>query len=191
MEALPKKRRGPPQEDLLREETEGKEEASGRSSAYPIKAGAIGFVLGDVGWIAVYLVSLGFASGPPPSLVLLELSSWLYMGTIVLSVVGLIGLHALQRGSYGGVGRAGFYTILVSSGAGLPLGSRVHLQCDILALGDACLSLLGAGAHPVLHHLSDLLGRVVAAKCPLTIGLLCRAAVTKNRDTIPSPRHRG
>ncbi|HEU4494421.1 MAG TPA: hypothetical protein VFR69_09525, partial [Rubrobacteraceae bacterium] len=26
-----------------------------------------------------------------------------------------VGLHALQRGSYGGVGRAGFYTILASS----------------------------------------------------------------------------
>jgi hypothetical protein len=40
--------------------------------------------------------------------------------------VGLIGLDALQRGSYGGVGRAGFYTILASSLA-IVAGGAGHL----------------------------------------------------------------
>jgi hypothetical protein len=48
------------------------------------------------------------------------------MATIVISVVGLVGLHVLQRGSYGGVGRAGFYTILASSAA-IVAGGIGHL----------------------------------------------------------------
>jgi hypothetical protein len=111
---LHKRRRGSPQH-LLGEPIKRQEGVTDSSTSYLIKAGAIGFVLGGMGWIAVYLLSLRMASGPPPSFLPLEISLWLYMGTIALSVVGLVGLHALQRGSYGGIGRAGFYTILASS----------------------------------------------------------------------------
>jgi hypothetical protein len=96
-------------------------------------------VLGGVGWIAVDLVSVRRASAPPTSLLPIQLSIGLYIGTIVLSVVGLIGLHALQRGSYGGVGRAGFYTILAASAAIVVTGV-VHL------FGSAALEWL---ANPV------------------------------------------
>ena len=111
-------RREPPkEEDRPGEGTKSPGAVAGGAYSYLVKLGAIGFVLGGIGWIMVYLVSLRFTSGPPPSFLQPELSFWLYMGTIVLSVVGFIGLHALQRGSYGGIGRAGFYTILASSAA--------------------------------------------------------------------------
>jgi hypothetical protein len=136
MTATLNKRRGPPpQEERLGEETKSQGVAnsplSRKLAGWGAAWGAAGFVLGGMGWIAVYLVSVRFASAPPTSVVPLDLSIGLYMGTIVLSVVGLIGLHALQRGSYGGIGRAGFYTILASSvatvvaGVGYLLGSPV------------------------------------------------------------------
>lgn len=118
MTAMLKTSRGPPQEDQLGRETKSQEAATNNSPSSTLAGwGAAGFVLGGVGWIAVYLLSVRLTSMPLSTLVPLELSIGLYMGTIVLSVAGIIGLHALQRESYGGVGRAGFYTILASSAA--------------------------------------------------------------------------
>ena len=90
-----KRRRGPPQEDQLGEGTKSQGPAVGGSSSHLVKLGAIGFGLGGVGWISVYLLSLRLALTPPTSLLPLEFSLWLYMGTIAVSVVGLVGLHAL------------------------------------------------------------------------------------------------
>ena len=39
----------------------------------------------------------------------------LFVVGILLAVVGLVGFHELQRGSYGRIGRAGFYTVVVAS----------------------------------------------------------------------------
>ena len=39
----------------------------------------------------------------------------LFVVGILLVVVGLVGFHELQRGSYGRIGRAGFYTVVVAS----------------------------------------------------------------------------
>jgi hypothetical protein len=115
MPATLKRRRGPPQDHQLVEGIRSQEGSVKSYSSYLIKGGAVGLVLGGVGWIAVYLLSLKMASAPPPSFMPPEFSLWLYMATIAVSLIGLVGLHALQRRSYGGVGRAGFYTILVSS----------------------------------------------------------------------------
>jgi hypothetical protein len=109
------RRTEPSQEGRSREGGKAQEGATSGFSSYLIKVGAVGLMLGGLGWIAVYLLSLRLASAPLPDVLPAEFSLWLYMGTILLSVVGLIGLHAVQRGSYGGVGRAGFYTILASS----------------------------------------------------------------------------
>lgn len=39
----------------------------------------------------------------------------LFVVGILLVVVGLVGFHELHRGSYGRIGRAGFYTVVVAS----------------------------------------------------------------------------
>lgn len=47
-----------------------------------------------------------------------EEDRWLdifFVAGILLVVVGLVGFHELQRGSYGRIGRAGFYTVVAAS----------------------------------------------------------------------------
>jgi hypothetical protein len=39
----------------------------------------------------------------------------LFAAGILLVVMGLVGFHELQKGSYGRIGRAGFYTVVVAS----------------------------------------------------------------------------
>lgn len=39
----------------------------------------------------------------------------LFVAGILLVVVGIVGFHELQKGSYGRIGRAGFYTIVAAS----------------------------------------------------------------------------
>jgi hypothetical protein len=46
---------------------------------------------------------------------------------LLLTAVGVVGLHALQRESYGLIGRVGFYTVLVTIAARI-LGSAVLLS---------------------------------------------------------------
>ncbi len=81
------------------------------SSSDIIKWGAANFALGGVVWIVLNLVTLGddltAVPGPFP------LS--LYILALLLTAVGIAGFHALQKGSYGRLGRAGFYTILAST----------------------------------------------------------------------------
>ena len=75
--------------------------------------GIIGFVLGGIVWIVsgLLVVLAHPITGPRPIYFLL------FVVALLLTSVGLIGLHALQEGSYGLIGRAGLYTILLAFGA--------------------------------------------------------------------------
>jgi hypothetical protein len=116
-----------------------------------IRWGAIGFMLLGLAWFVWGFVSLGQASSYLPSagyepvwfglwnpwsFVYL---SWLFFTSagssdypalffvqMMLLALGLVGLHALQRGSYGIIGRVGFYVAFATT-ALLVLGVLCHV----------------------------------------------------------------
>jgi hypothetical protein len=75
-----------------------------------MRSGAVGFGLGGVAWIVSGLLVV-FGNpivGPHPVYFLFVLVA------LLLTSVGLMGLHALQEGSYGRIGRVGLYAILLA-----------------------------------------------------------------------------
>ena len=85
------------------------------SSSDLIRWGAIGFMLSGVVWVVVGILDATrdpFTLPGPAAFLLLIVA-------LLLSALGLVGLHALQQGrlqegSYGRIGLAGFYTALVA-----------------------------------------------------------------------------
>ncbi len=74
-----------------------------------IRWSGIAAMLGGVLWMAwslLFRVSLEAAGGP--------FAHGLLLLAALLTLAGLVGLHALQGGNYGRVGRAGFYTAAVA-----------------------------------------------------------------------------
>ncbi len=128
-----------------------------------IRRGAVAFMIGGVVWIVFNLItlSLGPEAFTYPSL------SALYILVLLLSAGGLVGFHALQKGSYGRVGRAGFYTVLVSS-AILILASVVSLFGSE-AIGFlnpvGLLGVLGVLVGFVLYGVATLQARVLPRWC--------------------------
>ena len=75
-----------------------------------VRWGAIGFLLGGLVWVVSGLLIV-FGSrimGPHPVYFLL------FVVALLLTSAGLIGLHALQEGSYGLIGQVGLYTVLLA-----------------------------------------------------------------------------
>jgi len=70
-------------------------------------------MLGGVVWIIFNLVTLGLSPEATPG----PFPLVLYIVAVLLSVLGVVGLHALQKDNYGRIGRGGFYTVVVSSAA--------------------------------------------------------------------------
>jgi hypothetical protein len=116
-----------------------------------IRWGAIGFMLLGLAWFVRGFISLGQASSDLPSagyepvwFGLWNPSSFVYLSWLfftdaasshypalffvqmMLLALGLVGLHALQRGSYGIIGRVGFYVALATT-ALLVLGTLWHV----------------------------------------------------------------
>ncbi len=133
-----------------------------------IRRGAVAFMIGGVVWIVFNLItlSLGPEAFTYPSLSAFSLSA-LYILVLLLSAGGLVGFHALQKGSYGRVGRAGFYTVLVSS-AILILASVVFLFGSE-AIGFlnpvGLLGVLGVLVGFVLYGVATLQARVLPRWC--------------------------
>ena len=102
------------------------------SSSALVRWGAIGFVLGGVTWAALgFLDMLGPITAPADSDHLSQeqvrerilhpdvndvLHPVVDIVVLLLLALGLVGLHALQKGSYGRIGWAGFYTALAATG---------------------------------------------------------------------------
>ena len=75
-----------------------------------VRWGAICFLLGGLAWVVSGLLIV-FGSrimGPHPVYFLL------FLIALLLTSAGLIGLHALQEGSYGLIGQVGLYTVLLA-----------------------------------------------------------------------------
>jgi len=87
-----------------------------------IRWGAIGFVLGGVAWLALGLsVRFRYLQAIPG-----REDVVLFIVALLFTAAGLVGLHVLQRGSYGLFGEAFFYFTLVAI-VGRILGAVVFL----------------------------------------------------------------
>jgi hypothetical protein len=87
-----------------------------------IRWGAIGFMLGGVMWVVLGLGAIvGYLQSIPG-----REDVVLFVVALLLTAAGLVGLHTLQRDSYGLLGRAGFYIALAAIAARI-LGAVVFL----------------------------------------------------------------
>jgi hypothetical protein len=87
-----------------------------------VRWGAIGLMLGGAVWIVLGLSALfGYLEAIPG-----REDVVLFAVALLLTAVGLLGLHALQEGSYGLLGRVGLYVALVAMAARLS-GALVYL----------------------------------------------------------------
>jgi hypothetical protein len=87
-----------------------------------IRWGAIGLMLGGVMWVVLGLSALvGYLQSIPG-----REDVVLFILALLLTAAGLVGLHTLQRGSYGLLGRAGLYIALAAVAARI-LGAVVFL----------------------------------------------------------------
>ena len=84
--------------------------------------GAIGLVLGSVIWVVLGLSSVvGYLQAIPG-----REDVVLFVVAMLLTTAGLVGLHTLQKDSYGRLGRTGFYVALAAIAAHV-LGAVLYL----------------------------------------------------------------
>jgi hypothetical protein len=126
-----------------------------------IRWGGIAAMLGGVLWVVwsnLFRVSFEAAGGP--------FSHGLLLLAALLTLAGLAGLHALQRGNYGRIGTAGFYT------------ATVGLLAQALA---ALLLLMG---NEVLENFAQWLVAPVGSLTVL-VGLVLYGAATLQARVLP------
>ena len=80
--------------------------ASALSAANLVRWGALGLLLGGLSWV---LYGLTETVAPKPVVIVAHVAA------PVLTLVGLVGLHALQRERSGTIGQVGFYAVLASN----------------------------------------------------------------------------
>ena len=99
----------------------------------------------------------------------------IFVVALVFVLVGLAGFHALQKGSYGRIGRAGFYTVVIATSAQI-------LGLVVLLSGSAALEwLIPIGSLAVLigfvlYGVATLQARVLPRWCG--VGLIVGLPVT-------------
>jgi hypothetical protein len=136
------------------------------SSSALIRLGAMGFVAGGVVWIVGYLLSFGIGSGRVAfALVVSSRCVWL-----LLTILGMVGLHALQKGRYRLTERVGFYAVLVGCVAWIlaewgVLFKNTTFLWLLLPIGELGISVT---------HLGISVGFVLYGAATLRAGLLPR-----------------
>lgn len=107
------------------------------AAAGVIRWGAIGFVLGGVAWFVLGLSAIfGYLQAMQG-----REDVVLFIIALLFTAAGLLGLHTLQRDSYGLFGEAGLYVALVAI-AGRILGAVVFLAgSPVLERGSLPLTL--------------------------------------------------
>ena len=107
------------------------------SSSNLTRWGGIAAMLsGVVWWVQALLELAGVSEEESPWLTVL------FIVALVLLLAGMVGFHTLQKGSYGRIGRAGFYTviaagivILIPNLVFLLTGSSIEVLFPIALLG--------------------------------------------------------
>jgi hypothetical protein len=124
-----------------------------------VRGGAAGFVLGGVVWLVAGFIAAFTNPMLSPGLVYYYLA----LGIVARLLLGLgvVGLHTLLKGSYGNLGRAGFYTILVALAAQIlgALASLVGTQALAWLVSPVGLLVLIVGF--VLYGAASLQARVL------------------------------
>ena len=129
------------------------------SSSDLIRWGGLAGMLSGMAFIVLMVIP-----ETPPGSFSYVLGSFVFLAALLLLLVGLAGFHALQKGNYGRIGRAGFYTILVGASAqlvaqiGLALGSTTLEFLDFVGL---LVVLVGF----VLYGAATLQARVLPRWC--------------------------
>jgi hypothetical protein len=126
------------------------------ASSALIRWGAVGLMLGGVIWVVLGLSTLvGYLQAIPG-----REDVVLFVVAHLLLAVGLVGLHALQKGSYGRLGRAGFYIALVAIAARV-LGAVVFLAGSSALEWISLPATLGMLVGFVLYGVATLRARVL------------------------------
>jgi hypothetical protein len=133
------------------------------SSSDLIRWSGLAAMLSGVAFIVLFLVGL-VDTEPLPGSFSDILGSILFVVALLLLLVGLVGFHTLQKGNYGRIGRAGLYTVIVSSSA------QILAQVVLLSGSTALefldfLGLLGVMIGFVLYGAATLQARVLPRWC--------------------------
>ena len=145
------------------------------ASSRIVRWGAIGFMLGGVIWVVLGLSPVvGYLQAIPG-----REDVVLFVVAMLLTAVGLVGLHTLQKDSYGRLGRTGFYVALAAIAA--------HILAAVLYLaGNPAfqwlsfpVGILGMLIGFVLYGIATMRARVLprwygltlAVSMPVSLGL--------------------
>ncbi len=104
----------------------------------------------------------------------------LYIVAVLLVLAGVVGLHLLQKGSYGRIGRAGFYTIVVAIPAQV-LGLILLLSGSGTLLWLVFTATLALLVGFVLYGAATLQARVLPRWCGVTLIVLLPVGVLLGR----------
>jgi hypothetical protein len=133
------------------------------SSSDLIRWGGLAGMLAGVTFIVLFLVGLVIPEPLPGSFSDI-LTSIVFIVALLLLLVGLMGFHALQKGSYERIGRAGLYTVIVA--ALVQILAQVALISGNTALEFLdFLGLLGIMVGFVLYGAATLQARVLPRWC--------------------------
>jgi hypothetical protein len=95
------------------------------SSSDLIRWGGLAAMLGSLAYLVSVL--LGFLVSETTTTIVHFLADSFAVVPVLLILVGMVGFHTLQKANYGGMGRGGFYTVLVGLLAQV-LGTISHLS---------------------------------------------------------------
>ena len=129
-----------------------------------IRWGAIGLILGGVTWLVLGLSAVfGYLQAIPG-----REDVVLFVVALVLTAAGLVGLHSLQRGGYGLLGRVGFY-IALTAVVGRILGAVVYLAGSSALEWISLPGTLGMLVGFILYGFATLQARVLPRWYGLTL----------------------
>jgi hypothetical protein len=126
------------------------------AASSPRRWGAICLMLGGVMWVVLGLSALvGYLQAIPG-----REDVVMFIVALLLTAAGLVGLHALQKDSYGLLGRVGFYIALVAVAARI-LGAVVFLAGSSALEWISLPGTLGMLVGFVLYGVATLQARVL------------------------------
>jgi hypothetical protein len=140
------------------------------SSSGLVRWGGLAAMAAGAVWVVSGILALVYQGVHAPGTFADYLVEGTFAAGLLLTAVGMVGLHALQKDNYGRIGRAGFYTVVVAS-LGQVLGTVVLLAgSTALAWLVFPVGVLAVLVGFVLYGAATLQARVLPRWCG--IGLI-------------------
>lgn len=133
------------------------------SSSDLVRWGGLAAMLAGVAFVVMSLLGLVVPEGPPGSFSDI-LGSVVFLVALLLLLAGLVGFHTLQKGNYGRIGRAGFYTVIVGASAQI-VATLVGLTGSTALEFLDFLGLIGVLVGFALYGAATLQARVLPRWC--------------------------